>query len=38
HVAGIGGFGITVARFQAPIVTRITGSLIAIAGLFLALG
>jgi len=37
HVAGI-GFGITVARFQAPIVTRITGSLIAIAGLFLALG
>ena len=36
HVAGI-GFGMTVARFQAPIVTRVTGSLIAIAGLFLAL-
>lgn len=36
HVAGI-GFGMAVARFQAPIVTRVTGSFIAIAGLFLAL-
>lgn len=36
HVIGI-GFGAVIARFQAPIVTRVTGSIIAIAGLFLAL-
>ncbi|MGB0781687.1 MAG: HupE/UreJ family protein [Marinomonas sp.] len=36
HVVGI-GFGAVIARFQAPIVTRVTGSVIAIAGLFLAL-
>lgn len=36
HVVGI-GFGSAIARFQAPIVTRVTGSLIAIAGLFLAI-
>lgn len=36
HVVGI-GFGAVIARFQAPIVTRVTGSIIAIAGLFLAL-
>jgi urease accessory protein len=36
HLVGI-GFGAVIARFQAPIITRVTGSLIAIAGLFLAL-
>ena len=36
HIVGI-GFAIIVARFQAPIVTRIMGSLIAVAGVFLAL-
>jgi len=36
HVAGM-VFGLAIARFQASIVTRVTGSLIAIAGLFLAI-
>lgn len=36
HLVGI-GFGAAIARFQAPIITRVTGSLIAVAGLFLAL-
>jgi|TARA_R110001632_G_scaffold196061_2_gene318065 urease accessory protein len=36
HLVGI-GFGAVIARFQAPIITRVTGSLIAVAGLFLAL-
>lgn len=36
HVVGI-GFGAVIARFQAPIVTRVTGSIIAVAGLSLAL-
>ncbi|MCW4631287.1 MULTISPECIES: HupE/UreJ family protein [Marinomonas] len=36
HIVGI-GFAIIMARFQAPILTRIMGSLIAVAGVFLAL-
>lgn len=36
HIAGI-GFGMGIARLQTPIVTRLTGSVIALAGLFLAL-
>ncbi|MBJ7536862.1 HupE/UreJ family protein [Marinomonas transparens] len=36
HVAGI-VLGSIIERFQAPIITRITGSIIAVAGLFLAI-
>jgi urease accessory protein len=36
HVAGI-GFGMAVARFQTPIVTRVMGSVIAIVGMYLAI-
>lgn len=37
HVAGI-GFGAFIARVKAPMVTRVAGSIIAVTGLFLALG
>lgn len=36
HIVGL-GFGTTMIRFQTPIVTRVTGSLIALAGVFLAI-
>jgi len=36
HIVGL-GFGTAMIRFQTPIITRITGSIIALAGVFLAI-
>lgn len=36
HLVGL-GFGMAITRFQTPIVTRITGSIIVLTGVFLAI-